>query len=196
LTKIISFSLYGNQDIYLKGALENCILVPLYFPGWKPLFFIDEEVPMDVVEKLLNLGADVNMGSSDISVNKMTWRYSAVFLDGVEIVIFRDADSRLSRRESAAVAEWVESDKALHIMRDHPLHSQRIMGGMWGIKPKLSVGEIQEVLDMQWDSDWGSDQDALAQLVYPRHVHNSIIHYSYFRREPHAQPFPTKRYNG
>jgi hypothetical protein len=196
LTRIISFSLYGNQDIYLKGALENCTLVPLHYPGWKAMFFIDEEVPKEVVDQLLNLGAHIHIGSSEISANKMTWRYSAVFLDDAEIVIFRDTDSRLSQRESAAVAEWVESENAVHIMRDHPLHSQRIMGGMWGIKAKFSVGGIQEVLDSQLNSDWGRDQDALAQFVYSRHGQNSIIHDSYFRREPHARPFPTKRYDG
>jgi len=188
--------LYGNQEIYLKGAVENCILAPLHFPGWKPMFFIDEEVPTEIINRLLGLGANIHMGSSEISHNKMTWRYSAVSLDDAEIVIFRDADSRLSQRESVAVAEWVESEKAVHIMRDHPLHSQRIMGGMWGIKPEFSVGEIQEVLDIQLTSEWGRDQDALAQFVYSRHAQNSIIHDSYFRRELHARPFPTKRVNG
>ena len=47
-------------------------------------------------------------------------------------MLSRDLDSRPTRREVAAVEEWLDSSKAVHIMRDHPSHKAAIMAGMWG----------------------------------------------------------------
>ena len=58
----------------------------------------------------------------------MFWRF--LFDDSsVDIFIVRDVDSRINKEESA-VKEWLESDKLLHIMRDHPHHYYKILGGM------------------------------------------------------------------
>ena len=46
----------------------------------------------------------------------------------------RDLDALIVPREIAAVKDWIKSGKALHIMRDHPLHKTAILGGMWGLK--------------------------------------------------------------
>jgi hypothetical protein len=41
----------------------------------------------------------------------------------------------LNVREAAAVAAWLESGKAAHVMRDHPHHAPwPMLGGMWGIR--------------------------------------------------------------
>ena len=42
----------------------------------------------------------------------------------------RDADSRPSSREWAAVNEWMESGYSAHIMRDHPAHKIVMMAGI------------------------------------------------------------------
>ena len=42
--KIISFSLFGNKDIYLIGALENAALVDSIYPGWVARFYVDDTV--------------------------------------------------------------------------------------------------------------------------------------------------------
>ena len=52
----------------------------------------------------------------------------------MDIFISRDLDSRINDRELAAVHEWLESNKTLHSMRDHPWHTVPIMGGGWGSK--------------------------------------------------------------
>ena len=36
--------------------------------------------------------------------------------------------------EYKAVCEWEKSDKVMHVMRDHPHHFYKILGGMWGYK--------------------------------------------------------------
>ena len=49
-----------------------------------------------------------------------------------EYVIFRDADSVVSHREAEAVAEWIESGRLFHTMRDSGSHTALILAGMWG----------------------------------------------------------------
>ena len=46
----------------------------------------------------------------------------------------RDLDGRFSNREKFAVKEWINSNKAHHIMRDHPGHKNDVLAGMWGSK--------------------------------------------------------------
>ena len=52
--------------------------------------------------------------------------------------LIRDVDSRISRREAAAVGAWVLSGLPFHAMRDHPSHALyaqaglMMQAGMWG----------------------------------------------------------------
>ena len=46
----------------------------------------------------------------------------------------RDLDSEFNEREEAGVREWLTSDYAFHFMRDHPMHGNSIMGGLWGLR--------------------------------------------------------------
>ena len=45
----------------------------------------------------------------------MFWRFEAAYDSDADVVIFRDADSRLNMREKAAVDQWLVSDKNFHI---------------------------------------------------------------------------------
>ena len=64
------------------------------------------------------------------------------------MVLSRDLDSRLSAREEAATQEWLHSGLAVHAMRDHPHHTQPLMGGMWGAR--LGAGEARAL----WETTW------------------------------------------
>ena len=78
----------------------------------------------------------------------MFWRFFAHDETDCEYVVFRDADSRISKREKMAVDEWIQSGKSIHIMRDHPYHTVPILGGMWGCRNGLmrKIGLIHSVL--------------------------------------------------
>ena len=63
------------------------------------------------------------------------WRFLPVLDPGVEAVLSRDLDSRLTAREAAAVTQWLEETSLpFHVMRDHPMHGTEILGGMWGAR--------------------------------------------------------------
>ena len=53
----------------------------------------------------------------------------------VDHAVFRDLDSLISKRETTAVTQWLESKHIFHVMRDHPNHGTTpMMAGMWGVK--------------------------------------------------------------
>ena len=65
----------------------------------------------------------------------------------------RDLDSRFSNREHAAVEDWLKSDKAIHVMRDHPLHNFSMFGGLWGTKL------LNKSIRSKWKKAWQSGQN-------------------------------------
>ena len=67
------------------------------------------------------------------------WRFLAINDPEAEYVIFRDADSVVSHRESEAVAEWIESGHSFHTMRDSGSHTALILAGMWALKLALCL---------------------------------------------------------
>ena len=144
--KIISFSLWGDAPIYNVGAIRNAEMSPEIYPGWICRFYLGSDVPQETENKLkeFNHVEVVNMDEEN-DWQGMFWRFFAVNNEeDIDYVIFRDTDSRLTFREYEAVTEWVVSEKYLHIMRDHPYHSEPIMGGMWGCKPKEIINKINE----------------------------------------------------
>ena len=66
----------------------------------------------------------------------------------MDTFVSRDLDSLFSLREQAAVEEWIESNKVLHIMRDHPAQNEVILGGLWGTK--LTNDKIRS----HWKESW------------------------------------------
>jgi len=137
MTKIISFSLWGQDPKYTIGAIRNAELGPEIYPSWTCRFYTGEDVTDEIKSKLLDLKSEViEMGGADW--NGMFWRFFAA--ENADIMISRDTDSRLSLRERAAVDEWLASDKNFHIMRDHPYHKTEILGGMWGCRNGLLKG--------------------------------------------------------
>ena len=65
----------------------------------------------------------------------------------------RDLDGQFSEREQAAVQEWLQSNKAFHITRDHPAHKFPIPGGCWGCKL------ITNIARKKWESIWNMGFD-------------------------------------
>ena len=65
----------------------------------------------------------------------MLWRFIPLMDPSVKMMAVRDLDSRLTGREAAAVADWLDNtDLPFHIMRDNPHHTTEILGGMWGAR--------------------------------------------------------------
>jgi hypothetical protein len=139
---LISFSLWGDADLYTLGALANARLAPAIYPGWTLRFYCSPDVA--IVDELRALGADVRIMAAPARYAGLFWRFLPVADAALHHVIIRDADSRLNVREKSAVDAWIASSQPFHVMRDHPHHRHAaIMGGMWGCRG----GSIPDIAD-------------------------------------------------
>lgn len=191
--KAISFSLFGDSPKYLVGLEKNIALAELFYPDWRIFVYYNDTVPLPYIYKLKEKVRVINM--SDSPILQSMWRFCVHDESGIERFIIRDADSRISQREVDAVAEWIESGKILHIMRDHPHHGYVIMGGMWGMIPQdfSMTKSCEEYVKMRNTSKWSmTDMDFLRDVLYPVYGKNSKVHATYAKFEPWAEDFPTK----
>lgn len=187
---VISFSLWGNIERYHLGVYENIKLAKEIFPNFNIVIYYDDSVPADRIKNLENEGVTL-INATHIPCNSMMWRFLASDTDG--IFLSRDLDSRLGYREKYAVEEWLSSDKDFHIMRDHPEHAVKILGGMWGSRNGI-MKKIHDMIFSFPEMDLSDlykvqvDQSFLAKVVYPIVKDISMVHDEFFERKP----FPLK----
>lgn len=134
--KVISFSMYGDDEKYTLGAIKNAELALDIYPDWRCWFYIHEKsVPTKIINALKEYPNVRIIFKKDLIIPKI-WRYLPMDCPSVGILIARDVDSLISYREKSVVDEWLASGKRFHIIRDHPHHSFRggIMGGMVGFR--------------------------------------------------------------
>ena len=198
MKRVVSFSLWGSSEVYLRGALDAVEQVAEFYPGWESWFFLGADVPATTREALLASGARVLEGKAWGPWAGMYWRFLAACDPEVDIMISRDVDTRILPREVAAVSEWLDSGKVLHIMRDHPKHEMPIMGGMWGCR--AAAFRNLESMILRWNrfGRYGCDQEFLARVIYPRFVDDAWIHSEIIRFPPesiHRFPLPREGEN-
>lgn len=188
---VVALSLWGTGEIYSRGAVENARLVPSLYPGWTCRVYHDDSVPPDVLVELDALGAErVVMPPGSGPVTGLYWRFLASDDPTVRRFICRDCDSRIGPRERAAVEAWIASGKAFHVMRDHPLHSELMLAGMWGgtagLLPPLEalIGRFAAAEADRWQ-----DQRFLRSHLWPLIMEDCLVHDSH--QPGHGLPFPS-----
>jgi hypothetical protein len=197
--QVVSFSLYGDRKLYLKGALRALSGYSDLFPGWLVEFYVGDSVPIGTLEELSSYANCrlIRMAGYPEDSSAMFWRYLAAGNAHNDVILFRDADCIPTRRERAAVDEWLISGKGVHIMRDHPNHVEPIMGGLWGVRSG-QLATIGELIDEYGpDNHFGGDQRFLRAMVYPRVISDALVHQDsqIFSDPPAAEcrPFPIQR---
>jgi hypothetical protein len=196
---VISFCLYGRQNKYILGAIENAKIAKKIFPGWEVCFYVSKKIPIKIVNNLKFYGAKVVIMSYPEGPVAMLWRWKAFLEKDNDIVIIRDCDSRLSERDKLAVYEWIKSDKIIHIMRDHPWHTAFIMGGMWGARAKKIANEMRFLdNDITFKKNikiYGYDQILLEKIIYSLFINKAFIHDEYTCLSSNSKSFPVKMIN-
>ena len=195
--KYISYSLWGDNELYNIGIVKNAQQVPEIYSGWQMIVYHDNSVPKETLRVLEDL--NVKLVNVDGHTHGMFWRFFASDFIDCEYAIFRDGDSRLSVREKMAVDEWIESGKTIHVMRDHPAHQipygnngLGILGGMWGIKGNtIPMKESVENFSKNKTMGYGIDQTFL-KTIYNVFENDRCTHDDFFEKKP----FPIKRENG
>lgn len=194
--RAFSFCLYGPQSAkYHGGMLENLKIVQQHFPEWAVYIYLGSDTTSLFTSKLLRYPQVRLRHIGATGPILMMYRFLAIDEPDVDIMIVRDADSRVHVRDRWAIQEFMSSEKRAHAVRDHPYHFTPILGGLWGLKRGLipSMGElVAPHLHKQWSH--GKDQHFLADYVYSALksdllVHTSQPHLRYSEEETHA-PFP------
>lgn len=192
--RLISFSLWGDLEIYNVGAVANASAALDIYPGWICRFYALEGAPaIPRLEEFPN--TEIILMPDKPAYAKSFWRFLAASDRDMDRVIFRDCDSRIGWKEQAAVDDWIDSDKKAHVMRDVEAHAGELMlSGMWGIRR----GVISDMPSLchQWVlcHDMGekqTDELFLRDVIWARISKSVLCHgFSYHGWEPAPVPFP------
>lgn len=190
---LVSFSLYGNNPKYIVGALRNAEFIQGLGPEWRSVFYLGADISETIKSELLARGAQIRDWEKSWHENGMFWRFTAIQEFEFDFLILRDVDSRISDRELKALAQWFNSGKTLHIMRDHPHHNALILGGMWGVTSAIKRSGVDWQSAELYGVQHGQDQIFLDRAVYPflkRSMHVNDEFFSFPRKKFR---FPFKR---
>jgi len=198
LTTLISFCVFGINPMYIRGAVANAKLALEIYPGWRTRFYLSKPVYDLIADELMYIkNTSIVLVEAPENFFFTNYRFLVCNEPDIDVAIFRDTDSRLSVREAAAVSEWINSGKSLHIMRDHPWHfpdpnNHMMLAGMWGVR----CDKLRNIADLlqqhKHDVLHGTDQRFLSKYVYPNFAkNNDILEHDEFFDKQHK--FPTTR---
>jgi hypothetical protein len=189
--KVISYSLWGDKPIYTVGAIKNADLAATLFPDWTCVFYCFDSVPHEIIKELQSrqnvVVRRVNGEYNSSDSRGMFHRFLPADEEGVEYMMSRDTDSRLSERERLAIEAWLASGADLHVMRDHPYHGVPVLGGMWGVKGGKLKGIARDMEEFQPSSDKGQDQAFLWEWVWGKVKDGELkvcVHDPFFEKTP------------
>ena len=193
MKKLISYAIWGNKKVYNQGIFYNIEDSKIYYPDWTCRVYCSVDSPC--LEQLKKSNCEVIVfdpiqKKTQYAWNNLFQRYYAAADENASHIIFRDADSRLNFRESAAVQKWIDSNKALHVMHDYPSHFNfPICGGLWGVKGGWLL-KIKEMIDY-WCLNAGSlaayeknslDEYFLKEVVWPMFQYGNYIGHGVFKK--------------
>ena len=200
--KLISYSLFGTNPIYLDGAVQNSADAVKFYPDYVARFYVHESVKKSVVDKLKENGARIVIKKSDPEKFGYYWRFDPICGGVCERVLIRDTDSLMSERESYAVLEWEESGLPVHIMRDDWAHEHEIVGGACGFVcgsipefGKLLVDWLENLEPLEMEMRKGkpyyyTDEIFLCEKIWPLVKDKHLAHDEYFNISENKRPFP------
>lgn len=183
LKKYIIFQIWGSDPLFLIGLIENIKLAPSIYPGWKIRIYFNN-VPDQWLELIKTFPVELIKEKFNDKLRFQIWRILPLFDKKIDIFICRDTDSRINFREKVAVEEWINLEKPIHIMRDHPTgHKTIILAGMCGFNNiiikktlKLKNNELIHQLNLE---DYDSDQEFLRKIIFPFFANNHLAHDKY-----------------
>jgi hypothetical protein len=168
----ISYSLFGNDSKYIKGAIHNCKLASKYFPDWCVYFYVDKTVPNDICEELKKLNSTIIYVPDILEHFKYGYRFLIVDEPNIERFLICDTDDRLSPIFKSVIDDWISTKMSSYVVRTGPAHNIPILGGAWGsTKTKIHFNMLDEIIKFDkahiGHSEKGFDQDFLGEIIWP-----------------------------
>ncbi|KAK8407552.1 hypothetical protein O3P69_002244 [Scylla paramamosain] len=205
-SKVLSFSLYGNNPGYWKGLEDILLKVRLYT---NPRYNAATLCPLLHRYNCLLYICDITslphpLGNLS-NVHPMMWRLAPLGDSKISAMLIRDTDSQVTQREVSAVEEWLASGKMFHVMRDHPYHRMPVLGGMWDarwdIDPALAT-KLRNLRDKMMamavgKRNYGLDQQIIKKVLWPKMTGSLVAHDSYNCKSfKGSSPWPSQRSEG
>jgi hypothetical protein len=188
MVNAFSFCLYGPENPrYYPGMLENIDLVRAYFPSWVVYVYVAPDVDPAMVGRLKEC-SNVRLRETGVTgVINMIHRFTAIDEADVDLMLVRDADSRIHWKDRWAIREFVRQPQFVaHTIRDHIEHTASMMGGLWGLRKSAGINIKADystyLEDMSRGSRHAHDQNFLSDVIYPKVVDRMLAHYSNDRR--------------
>ncbi len=174
--------------------LENIYLAGTYFPQWKVYVYVGSDVPEEFVQRMAVCSNVVIRRTGVTGSQNMVERFYAIDEPDVDLMMVRDADSRIHWKDRWAIREFLNNPRFVaHTIRDNVEHTARMMGGLWGMrKCGISIRDLYLKFKDMNGHRHGHDQNFLADMVYPLVKDRLLVHYSNNRIMPgeHGVAFP------
>lgn len=118
----------------------------------------------------------------------MIHRFYAIDEPEVDLMMVRDADSRMHWKDRWAIRNFIQHPGFVaHTIRDNVEHTADMMGGLWGIRKSAGLHLRTEYATYKENAEkghrHGHDQNFLADVIYPKIVSRMLVHYSNNRRK-------------
>jgi len=169
--KVFSFCLYGPYNPrYYPGMIENIHLIHKHFPGWYIYIYVGADVDQHTIDILKSAPRVILRMTGKLGAGNMINRFFAIDEPEVELMMVRDADSRVHWRDRWAIRQFERSPAIAHSIRDYPLHTAALMGGLWGLKKGSNLHiqtEYAAFLANPVYMGMAHDQDFLGDRIYP-----------------------------
>jgi hypothetical protein len=181
---VISFSLWGAAPHYCYGAMINLVLSRTIYPGWTCRFYLDAAVPGGCVAFLLDNGADVRNIEDEYPGVGLFQRFLVMNDPAVGRFLVRDCDARLSQPEADLVRQWIDSDYPFHVVRDHVLHNELMIGCLWAGRTDCGI-DIVALMRRYFagapTARYGHDQFMLGRQLWPLIRSRCLVHDKYYQ---------------
>ena len=176
---VFSFCLYGPYNPrYYPCMLENIQLIRRHFPDWYIFIYLGSDVTSEFIVKLQTPHVILHF-TGKTGIENMIERFYAIDDPSVDLMVVRDADSRVHWRDRWAIMDFVNSPFVAHTIRDHKEHSASLMGGLWALRKSAGVNirkEYEEYRLNPEDRGIALDQNFLSCRIYPKVCDKLLVH--------------------
>jgi tetratricopeptide (TPR) repeat protein len=180
---VIAFSLWGNAPFYAYGAMINLVLSRTVYPGWTCRYYVAADVPRPAVAFLRDNGADVRAIEDEYPGVGLFQRFLVMNDRTVGRFLVRDCDARLSQAEADLVRDWIDGGLPFHVMRDHVMHNELMIGCLWGGRTDCGI-DIVDLMRRYFtvgpNAKYGQDQRMLGRMLWPLIRNRCLVHDKYY----------------
>lgn len=164
---------------------RNVQLINQFYPDWRIYIALGEGVPDDIIAALQSQKNVVLYKTNKEGGVNMHIRFFVFDGADIDVMVVRDADSRIHARDRWCINRWLQNGRGAMITRDHMNHNNNILGGLWGIRkgvfPEgmtmryLYKDIITKLMSPEYNFVYGDDQNILSDGIYPLIVEKAVV---------------------